>query len=111
MPPATMKTEPTMTEDAKNLPTCKGRVVILKFDDDSVTWSPTDNETDTPRPRPEEIFVVKAVLDLHIVAEDTLGPNSDDADKSLNPKLIPNTEMVSEPVAAVFLDLSDEILM
>jgi hypothetical protein len=106
-----MKTEPTMMEDAKNLPTCKGRVVILKFDDDSVTCSPTDNKTDRPRPKPEEIFVVKAVFDLHIVAEDTLLPNSDEADKSLNPKLMPNTEMVSEPVAAVFLDLIDEILI
>jgi hypothetical protein len=111
MPPATIKTEPTIAHDAKYFPSCSGRVVILKFEDDSVTWSPTDNETDRPRPKPEDIFVLKAVLELQIVAEHTLRPKAENAVKSLNPKLMPNTETICEPVAAAFLDLIDEILM
>ena len=105
-----MKTEPTITDDAHNFPMDKERVVILKFDEDSVTCSPTDKATDRPRPNPEETLDTKAVFDLQEVVEHLLCPKAEEAVKSLNPKLMPNTDTVKEPVAAVFLNLIDDIL-
>jgi hypothetical protein len=99
-----------MTDDAKNVPIDKGRDVILKFEDDSYTCSPTDSVTERPRPKPDETLVIKAVLDLQIVDGDALCPSADDAVKPFNPKLIPKREIICVPVAAAFVDLVDETL-
>jgi len=99
-----------MTEDEKYLPMVKDRVVILKFEEDSYTCCPTDSVTERPRPKPDETLLVNAVLEFQSVTGDALCPSAEDALKSPNPKLIPNTEIICDPVAAEFVNLIDEIL-